>query len=98
MQIGIKVYPKIPNVIPLHGEERAMKIYLFNPETGAYLGEDFADEALMKQRKYEIPPGATTIAPPEGGRGHILVFDVVAQCWEVRSHWDKEDPVDGHPG
>jgi hypothetical protein len=75
-----------------------MKIYLFNPETGAYLGEDFADEALMKQGKYEIPPGATTIAPPEGGRGHILVFDVVAQCWEVRSHWDKEDPVDGHPG
>lgn len=62
-----------------------MKIYLFNPETGVYLGEDFADEALMKQEGYLIPPGATTIAPPEGGRGHTLVFDVVAQCWESHS-------------
>ena len=62
-----------------------MKIYLFNPETGVYLGEDFADEALMKQDGYVIPPGATTIAPPEGGRGHILVFDVVAQCWETHT-------------
>ena len=68
-----------------HGEETAMKIYLFNPETGVYLGEDFADEALMKQGGYVIPPGATTIAPPEGGLGHILVFDVVAQCWETHS-------------
>jgi hypothetical protein len=62
-----------------------MKIYLFNPETGVYLGEDFADEALMKQEGYVIPPGATTIAPPEGGRGHILVFDVDAQCWETHT-------------
>jgi len=62
-----------------------MKIYLFNPETGVYLGEDFADEALMKQGGYLIPPGATTVAPPEGGRGHLLVFDVDAQCWETHS-------------
>jgi len=62
-----------------------MKIYLFNPETGVYLGEDFADVALMKKEGYVIPHGATTIAPPEGGRGHILVFDVVAQCWETHS-------------
>ena len=40
-----------------------MKIYLFNPETGVYLGEDFADDALMKQRGYVLPPGATTLAP-----------------------------------
>jgi hypothetical protein len=62
-----------------------VKIYQFNPETGVYLGEDFADEALMKEGGYVIPPGATTIAPPEGGRGHKLVFDVVAQCWETHS-------------
>jgi hypothetical protein len=62
-----------------------MKIYLFDPETGVYLREDFADESLIKQDGYVIPPGATTIAPPEGGRGHILVFDVVAQCWEVHT-------------
>jgi hypothetical protein len=62
-----------------------VKIYLFNTETGAYLGEDFADEALMKQNGYVIPPGATTVAPPEGGRGHLLIFDAVAQCWEVHT-------------
>ncbi len=62
-----------------------MKVYLFNPETGVYLGEDFAEEAFMKQGGYVIPPGVTTIAPPEGGRGHILVFDVDAQCWETHS-------------
>lgn len=62
-----------------------MKIYRFNPETGAYLGEDFADEASMERGAFVLPPDATTIAPPEGGRGHILVFDVVAQCWEVRT-------------
>jgi len=39
----------------------------------------------MKQDGFVIPSGATTIAPPEGGRGHILVFDVDAQCWEVHT-------------
>jgi hypothetical protein len=78
--------------------EHYMKIYLFDPETGFYLGEDFADEALMKQDGYVIPPDATTIAPPEGGRGHLLVFDVDAQCWEVRSRLDKENLKDNQPG
>jgi hypothetical protein len=77
-----------------------VKIYLFNAETGAYLGEDFADEALMKQNGYVIPPGATTIAPPEGGRGHMLVFDVVAQCWETHtsqsSNLDKPSRKEHH--
>ena len=75
-----------------------MKIYLFNPETGVYLGEDFADESMMMQEGFVIPPGATTIAPPEGGRGHVLVFDVDAQCWEVRSRLDKVSPSDDQPG
>ena len=67
-----------------------MKIYLFNPETGVYLGEDFADEAPMKRGNFLVPPDATTIAPPEGGRGHLLVFDAAAQCWEVRPRLDKD--------
>ena len=62
-----------------------MKIYLFDPETSLYIGEDFADKALMMQELNALPPNATTIAPPEGGRGHMLVFDVVAQCWEVHT-------------
>ena len=40
-----------------------MKIYLFNPETGVYLGEDFADENPMQRGVSVLPPGATTIAP-----------------------------------
>jgi hypothetical protein len=65
--------------------DHGMKIYMFNSENGVYLGEDFDDEAKLKQEGYLIPAGATTIAPPEGGRGHKLVFDVVAQCWEVHT-------------
>jgi hypothetical protein len=75
-----------------------MKIYLFDPETHVYLGEDFADEAPMEKGACVIPPGATTIAPPEGGRGHIMVFDVVAQCWEVHSRLEKGNPEGDLPG
>ena len=67
-----------------------MKIYLFNPESGVYLGEDFADESPMQRGVFVVPPDATTIAPPERGHGHIVVFDVVAQFWEVRSRLDGD--------
>ena len=66
-----------------------MKIYLFNPETGACLGEDFADEAAMKRGEYVIPPDATTIAPTEVEPGQMLFFDVREQRWEVRSRPDS---------
>jgi hypothetical protein len=62
----------------------AMKIYLFNPETGVYLGEDFADEAPIKQGGYVMPPDATTIAPPAVKRGHILIFNMAEELWEVK--------------
>jgi hypothetical protein len=74
-----------------------MKIYLFDTETNVYLGEDFADEAPLESGAFVIPPNATTIAPPEGGRGHIMVFDVVAQCWEVHSYLDQENPKEIQP-
>lgn len=61
----------------------AMKIYLFNPETGVYMGEDFADEAPMKPGGFILPPDATTIAPPAIERGQILVFNCAEDCWEV---------------
>ena len=65
-----------------------MKIYLFNPETGIYLGEDFADEAPMKRGGYVIPPDATTIAPPAIERGQILVFNFKEERWEVHPAGD----------
>jgi hypothetical protein len=64
-----------------------MKTYLFNPETHVYLGEDFVEEALLKSASFVIPANVTTVAPPVGGCGHEMIFDAVAQCWEVHSQW-----------
>ena len=61
-----------------------MKIYLFNPETGVYLGEDFADEAPMQRGAFAVPPDATTIAPPAAGSGQVPVFSVAGNRWEIR--------------
>ena len=61
-----------------------MKIYLFNPETGTYLGEDFADETPMKRGDFVMPPDATAIAPPRAERGELLIFNAAEQRWEVR--------------
>lgn len=60
-----------------------MKIYRFNHDTGVYLGEDFADENPLKRGSYLIPHDATTVAPPEFGRGEAPVFDQREQRWEV---------------
>ncbi len=60
-----------------------MKIYLFHPETGVYLGEDFADEGGSG---YVLPTDATTIAPPQVGPGQFPVFDAGEDRWDVRSH------------
>lgn len=62
-----------------------MKIYRFNPETGAYLGEDFADEKFMLHEKV-LADDATTIAPPDVDHGQFLFFSTRMQCWEIRSN------------
>ena len=74
-----------------------MKVYLFNPDTGVYFGEFVADEEPESSSSLLAPLKTTTIAPPEGGRGHIMVFDVAAQCWEVRTHSDSQDQEDPEP-
>ncbi len=61
-----------------------MKIYLFNPENGVYLGEDFTDEEPMKRGGYAIPSDATIIAPPPVENGKVLIFNVAEQRWDVR--------------
>jgi len=68
-----------------------MKKYLFYPETGVYLGEFFADEIPETCGSPVVPHKTTTIAPPEGGRGHTLLFDEVAQCWEVHTHCEQDE-------
>ena len=67
-----------------------MKIYLFNPETGTYLGEDFADEAPMTRGNFVMPSDATTIAPPDVERGQIPVFNAGEQCWTVLPHRNRD--------
>jgi hypothetical protein len=62
-----------------------MKIYLFNPESGIYLGEDFADEAPMKRGEFIKPADATTIPPPPVEHGQVPVFNAAEQCWDVHS-------------
>lgn len=62
-----------------------MKIYLFNPLTGAYLGEDFADEDTFKRGSHIIPDDATTQPPPKAEAGQIPFFNLREQCWEIRS-------------
>ena len=61
-----------------------MKIYLFNPETGVYLGEDFSDEAMMERGAFVVPPDATHIAPPSAERGQLSVFNAAEQRWYIR--------------
>ncbi len=60
-----------------------MKIYRFNPETGTYLGEDFADEPALPGKGCVDPPDATPIAPPQVGPDQIPVFNTIEQRWEV---------------
>jgi len=60
-----------------------MKIYLFNAVSGAYLGEDFADEDPFRRGAYVIPDDATTISPPRVEAGRMAFFNVREKCWEV---------------
>lgn len=61
-----------------------MKIYLFDPESGIYLGEAFADPPFFEGDPPLVPPDATTIAPSPCGRGEAPVFKVKENRWEVR--------------
>ena len=61
-----------------------MKIYLFNPETGVYQGEDFSDDPSMCAERGALPPGATPLAPPPYGCGEVPVFSVTDNRWEIR--------------
>jgi hypothetical protein len=61
-----------------------MKMYLFNPESGIYLGKDIANETPMGRSAFAVPPTATTIAPPSIEYGEMLVFNLAAQRWYIR--------------
>ena len=66
-----------------------MKIYLFAPETGVYLGEDLAKKAPLKSGVFVIPHHATRIPPPQSEPGHLLVFNAGKHRWEVHHRQGK---------
>jgi hypothetical protein len=61
-----------------------MKIYLYNPETGVYQGEDFADDLPMCEGREAVPAHATAIAPPPCGRKEAPFFRATENQWEIR--------------
>ena len=60
-----------------------MKIYLFNPDSGVYLGEDFSDDLPICQGRGSLPAHATTIAPPPCQSGEVPVFRPAENQWRV---------------
>lgn len=58
--------------------ELAMKLYLFDSETGLYLGQDFGDKADIN-----ISEGVTDLTPPNYDHGEIPVFDFKIRKWVV---------------
>ncbi|MBJ6724479.1 hypothetical protein [Geomesophilobacter sediminis] len=62
-----------------------MKIYLFDPETGIYQGEDFCDPPSMTATR-ELPSGTTTVSPPSYGPGLVPVFREGLRSWELVSN------------
>jgi hypothetical protein len=66
-----------------------MKIFRYHPETGCYLGEDFADENPIQRGSFIIPDDATNISPPHVERGEYPVFNVQMKRWEVHVRPDS---------
>ena len=59
-----------------------MKIYLFDVETGLYLGQDYADTSSVAGI-CELPENATTSRPPEGGPDQVAVMNRQTMEWEL---------------
>ena len=55
-----------------------MKAYMYNAETGLYVGETFAEPDMLA---YE--DGLTTVPPPDYEHGQVPVFNRERQLWEV---------------
>jgi len=50
-----------------------MKVYKYSA-SGLYLGEGEADEFLLEEGKFLMPPNSTTVPPPECGHGEWPIF------------------------
>ncbi len=71
-----------------------MKIYLFNFETGEYIGEDNAQSCQLNEQDFILPCNATTVKPPKLKARQMAVFERENQHWVVKRdvrglYWDK---------
>ncbi len=55
-----------------------MKAYLYDPDTGLYEGESFAEADTLEHER-----GLTSVPPPDYGLGQVPVFDHHKKSWEV---------------
>lgn len=56
----------------------AMRVFLFNSESGIYQGEDYVESSDADECE-----GMTTLPPPEKEPGQIPVYDLAAGRWEL---------------
>jgi hypothetical protein len=63
--------------------EVPMKVYLYDVESGIFLGEDYFDTSEIGG-VCKMPENATTVKPPELGKEQIAIFNVSAGIWEVK--------------
>jgi len=55
-----------------------MKVYLFDPASGLYEGEDFLDTGEVRE-----DDGITNIAPPMNLTGQVPVYDRNRSDWKL---------------
>jgi hypothetical protein len=55
-----------------------MKVFLYDTETGAYLGVGFSSDEKVIDGE-----GETTVTPPAYGHGEVAIFDTATSQWQV---------------
>jgi len=59
-----------------------MKIYLYDAETGFYLGQDYVDTSSVAGI-CDLPENATVTKPPEGSPDQVAVMNRQTMQWEL---------------
>lgn len=65
--------------------------YSFHPETGAFIGIDFAQESPLEPGVFLLPAGATFVEPPQVSEGKQAVWK--SDAWEVQDIPEPEPPT-----